>query len=49
VQTATAHVCYLVNAVVGYLDGGGKRRHTGNVTRLVQIDLIPFINKFELD
>lgn len=40
---------FWVNAVVGYLDGRGKRRHTGNVTRLVQIDPIPFFNKFEPD
>ena len=40
---------FWVNAVVGYLDGRGKRRHTGNVTRLVQIDPIPFVNKFEPD
>lgn len=37
---------FWVNAVVGYLDGRGKRRHTGNVTKLVQIDPIPFVNKF---
>ena len=40
---------FWVNAVVGYLDARGKRRHTGNVTRLVQIDPIPFVNKFEPD
>ena len=40
---------FWVNATVRYLDGRGKRRHTGNVTRLVQIDPIPFVNKFEPD
>jgi hypothetical protein len=38
---------FWVNAVVGYLDGRGKRRHTGNVTRLVHIDPIPFMSLFE--
>jgi hypothetical protein len=37
---------FWVNAVVGYLDGRGKRCHTGNVTRLVRIDPISFVNKF---
>jgi hypothetical protein len=40
---------FRVNATVGYLGGRGKRRHTGNVTRLVQIDAIHFVNKFERD
>ena len=44
-----ANYRFWVNAAVGYLDGRGKRRHTGNVTRLVQIEPIPFVNKFELD
>jgi hypothetical protein len=33
---------FWVNAVVGYLDDKGKRRHTGNVTRSVIIEPIPF-------
>jgi hypothetical protein len=44
-----ANYRFWVNAAVGYLDGRGKRRHTGNVTRLVQIEPIPFVNKFERD
>lgn len=37
---------FWVNATVGYLDSRGKRRHTGNVTRLVYIDPVPFGSKF---
>jgi hypothetical protein len=33
---------FWVNAVVGYLDGKGKRRCTGNVTRSVTLEPTPF-------
>lgn len=33
---------FWVNAVVGYLDAKGKRRHTGNVTKLVSLEPTPF-------
>jgi hypothetical protein len=37
---------FWVNAVVGYLDAKGKRRHTGNLTSLVTIEPTPFIGDF---
>ncbi len=35
-----------VNAAVGYLDEKGKRRHTGNRTRFVAIEPLPFTAHF---
>ena len=40
---------FWLNAVVGFIDEKGNRRHTGNVTRAVQIEPFPFVNKFEPD
>ncbi len=34
--------------VVGYLDAKGKRRHTGNVSRSVIIEPMPFVSDFAL-
>ncbi|WP_292533647.1 hypothetical protein, partial [Methylocystis sp.] len=39
---------FWVNAAVGYLDGRGKRRHTGNLTRSVVIEPTPFIGNFSV-
>ena len=35
-----------LNAVVGFIDEKGNRRHTGNVTRAVQIEPFPFAANF---
>jgi hypothetical protein len=39
---------FWVNTVVGYIDGKGKRRHTGNLTRSVVIEPTPFIGNFAI-
>jgi hypothetical protein len=35
---------FWVNAIVGYLDKEGQRRHTGNVSRMVRIDPMPLVS-----
>lgn len=40
---------FWLNATVGYVDEKGKRRHTGNVTRSVQIEPVPFVSNFARD
>ncbi len=37
---------FWINAVVGYLDAEGNRSHTGNRTRLVMIEPLPFTTNF---
>jgi hypothetical protein len=39
---------FWVNAAVGYVDGKGKRQHTGNLTRSVVIEPTPFIGGFSV-
>jgi hypothetical protein len=37
---------FWLNVVVGFIDQKGQRRHTGNITKAVQIELFPFLANF---
>ena len=40
---------FWLNVVVGFIDEKGQRRHTGNVTKAVQIEPFPFVANFAPD
>jgi hypothetical protein len=40
---------FWLNVVVGFIDDKGQRRHTGKITRAVQIEAFPFVANFAPD
>jgi hypothetical protein len=40
---------FWLNVVVGFIDGKGQRRRTGNVIKAVQIEPFPFVANFAPD